>query len=170
MNLPIAITLLRFPLALAFPFVDGLVGRVIVVGTAAASEWIDGRLARATGQVTRAGELLDPIADKAFVLVVLVTLTVEGALPLWALPLLLVRDIGVTIGAAIIAARGLRPRLPARPAGKLVTLLQFAAVGAMLLWPRTAAYAAPAIAVAGVVALVDYGRAYLLTRRPAPQT
>lgn len=159
MNLPTAITLVRFPLAVAFPLVESLAGRVLIVGTAAASEWLDGRVARATGQVTQSGELLDPIADKTFVVAVLVTLALEGAIPLWTLPLLLTRDIGVTLGAIVIAARGVRTRLPARPPGKVVTWLQFVAAGTMLLWPRTAAWAAPAIAAAGIIALIDYARA-----------
>ena len=159
MNLPTAITLVRFPLAIAFPLVDGLAGRALIVGTAAASEWIDGRLARATGQVTAAGELLDPIADKTFVFAVLVTLAVEGAIPFWTLPLLLTRDIGVTLAALVRRRRG-RRRTPARPLGKLVTWLQFATVAAMLVWPRTAVWAAPAIAALGVIALYDYARAF----------
>jgi CDP-diacylglycerol--glycerol-3-phosphate 3-phosphatidyltransferase len=167
-NLPTAITLVRFPLAVAFPLVEGLVGRVLIVGAAAASEWIDGRLARATGQVTRAGELLDPIADKTFVLVVLLTLALEGAIPPWTLPLLLARDIGVAIGAAFLTARGVRTRLPARPAGKLVTWLQFAAVAAMLPWPAIARYAAPAIALFGIVAVIDYARALRPALRSRP--
>lgn len=160
MNLPTTITLVRFPLAIAFPLADGLATRTFIVVLAALSEWMDGRLARARGEVTRTGELLDPIADKTFVLVVLATLTVEGALPLWTLPLLLTRDIGVTAGALFMLARGERTRMPARMPGKVVTWLQFVALGALLLWPRVAVVAAPAIAAAGLFALVDYARAY----------
>jgi CDP-diacylglycerol--glycerol-3-phosphate 3-phosphatidyltransferase len=162
LNLPIAITLVRFPLAAAFPLVDGLAGRALIVGAAAASEWIDGRLARATGRVTAAGELLDPIADKVFVLAVLVTLAVEGAIPFWTLPLLLTRDIGVTLGALVLMGRGGRRRTPARRLGKLVTWLQFAAVAALLVWPGTARWTAPTIALLGVFALYDYARAFRL--------
>lgn len=160
MNLPTAITLVRFPLAVAFPLVDGLAVRALIIGAAAASEWIDGRLARATGQVTAAGELLDPIADKVFVVVVLVTLAAEGTIPFWTLPLLLTRDIGVAIGALVLAGRMGRTRMPARPPGKVVTWLQFVAVAAMVVWPRAAAWAAPVIAALGAYALYDYARAF----------
>jgi CDP-diacylglycerol--glycerol-3-phosphate 3-phosphatidyltransferase len=130
----------------------------VIVILAAASDWVDGRLARANQQVTRAGEVLDPIADKAFMLAALLTLGIEGWIPLWSLPLLLSRDLGVILGAAIAAARGFRGRMPARRAGKVVTWLQFGAIAAILVWPDLARWLAPAVAVAGLIALRDYAR------------
>jgi cardiolipin synthase len=157
-NLPNAISAVRFPLAALFPVTGGAV-RIAVVAAAAASDWLDGRLARRTRRITRLGEVLDPIADKIFMLVALVTLGVEGALPLWALPLLLTRDIGVALGAMVLAARGRTVRMPSRPAGKLVTWLQFAAIGALLIWPATGPWLAPAVGAVGLYALRDYARA-----------
>ena len=154
-NLPNAISAARFPLAVLFP-VAGETLRLAVVAVAAVSDWIDGRLARGTGQVTIAGEVLDPVADKAFMLVVLVTLGVEGALPLWTLPVLLTRDIGVAFGAGLLAMRGRRVRMPARRTGKLVTWLQFLAIGVLLLWPAAGLWLAPVVGAAGLLALRDY--------------
>ncbi len=156
LNLPNAISMLRFPLAAAFILVDGVAARVAIVALAAASDWIDGRLARATGSVTPAGELLDPIADKTFMLAALVALAAYGLLPAWTLPLFLVRDIGVALGAVIHMRRGMRMRMPARRAGKVVTWLQFTGIGTILLWPQTAPWIAPLVAVTGAVALYDY--------------
>lgn len=167
MNLPNAISVLRFPLAALFPFVTGLPGRIAIVAIAAFTDFLDGRLARSTDKVTRAGELLDPIADKTFMVAVIVTLVAEGRLALWTLPLLLVRDIGVALGAMVLALRGTRVRMPSRPAGKIVTWAQFAAIGVILLWPQAAVWVAPAIAVAGVVALSDYVLAVLPAVRSA---
>lgn len=157
-NLPNAMSALRFPMAVLFPFM-GWSGRIILVAAAAGSDWIDGRLARRTRRVTQLGEVLDPVADKTFMLVVLVTLAVERALPLWTLPLLLLRDIGVAIGALVLIARGRRVRMAARPAGKLVTWLQFAAIVTMLIAPQTGPWLAAAVGAAGVYALRDYARA-----------
>ena len=148
----------RFPLAVLFPFTGGG-GRLAVLVAAAASDQIDGRLARRTGTVTRLGEVLDPIADKTFMLSALSTLAVEGILPWWALPALLTRDIGVAIGVLLLALQGTRVRMPARRAGKLVTLLQFAGIGGMLAWPETASWLAVLTAAAGMYALGDYARA-----------
>ena len=155
LNLPNAISAARFPLAALFP-AAGEALRIAVVATAAVSDWVDGRLARGTGRVTAAGEVLDPVADKTFMLVVLVTLGVEGALPLWTVPVLLTRDIGVALGAGLLAARGRRVRMPARRAGKLVTWLQFLAIGVMLLWPGAGPWLAPVVGAAGLLALWDY--------------
>jgi CDP-diacylglycerol--glycerol-3-phosphate 3-phosphatidyltransferase len=166
LNLPNAISVARLPLAVLFP-AAGESLRIAVVAAAAATDWIDGRVARGTRRVTAAGEVLDPVADKTFMLVVLVTLGIEDALPLWAVPLLLIRDIGVAAGALLLAARGIHVRLPARPAGKLVTWLQFFAIGAMLLWPGAGPWLAPAVGVAGLYALRDYAAAVLPRVRAA---
>jgi CDP-diacylglycerol--glycerol-3-phosphate 3-phosphatidyltransferase len=157
LTVPNAISASRIVLAGLFPIAsDG--GRVVIVAAAAASDWVDGRIARAEGQTTRLGEVLDPIADKLFMVTVLVTLAATGRLPLWTLPLLLMRDIGVVAGALRFAARGTHVRMRARTAGKAVTWLQFAAVGAILIWPASAPWIAPLVAVAGLVALRDYAR------------
>ncbi|HEX6306645.1 MAG TPA: CDP-alcohol phosphatidyltransferase family protein [Longimicrobiales bacterium] len=160
-NIPNVLSAIRLPLAALFPLIGDTIGRAAVVLVAAASDWVDGRVARNTRQVTRTGELLDPIADKTFMLVALLTLAVEGSLPLSVLPLLLVRDIGVALGALVVAVRGLDVRMRARTAGKVVTWMQFAGIGAILLWPSLALWIAVPIAVAGAIALQDYIRAAL---------
>lgn len=157
LNLPNVLSALRFPFAALFPFAGGAV-RLALVVAAAASDWIDGRLARGTRSVTRLGEVLDPVADKTFMVVVLLTLGLEGALPLWTLPLLLLRDLGVALGALVLAVRGRRVSMPARTAGKMVTWLQFASIGAMLIWPQAGSWLAPAVGAAGLYALLDYAR------------
>lgn len=158
-NIPNLLSAIRLPLAALFPMFDDVLGRAAVVLVAAASDWVDGRVARDTAQVTRAGELLDPVADKMFMLVALVTLVVEGSLPLTALPLLLVRDIGVALGALVVAVRRLDVRMRARTAGKIVTWMQFGAIGAILIWPASALWIAVPVAIAGAFALQDYVRA-----------
>lgn len=158
LNVPNLLSALRFPLAAAFPLVDGLPMRMMLVLAAAGSDWVDGRLARATGRVTRAGALLDPVADKTFMAAVLVTLVVEGQLAAWALALILLRDIGVVIGTLALTLRGARPRLEARRGGKVVTWLQFAALAVILLWPGTGPWIAPVVGLAGLAALAEYWR------------
>ncbi|HWV57018.1 MAG TPA: CDP-alcohol phosphatidyltransferase family protein [Longimicrobiales bacterium] len=159
LNLPNLISLTRVPMAFVFVAVESLVVRLALVVASGVSDWVDGRLARRSGTVTRAGELLDPIADRTFMVVAIVALVVEGALPGWAAPLILLRDIGVAVGGLAILI--LRPgtRLPARPAGKRVTWLQFVALVGIVIWPGLVIWVAPAIALLGLYALRDYGRA-----------
>jgi phosphatidylglycerophosphate synthase len=107
--------------------------------------------------VTRVGEVLDPIADRTFMIAAVVWLTVDGSIPLWTLPILLLRDVGVVFGALIVMAIQPRVRLPSRAAGKLLTWLQFVAVGLILLKPDLVSVIVAPIAIVGAVALVDYG-------------
>ena len=138
---------------------DGTGARLGIAILAAATDWLDGRLARGSGKVTRLGELLDPIADKTFKVVALSTLVLDGMIALWTLPLLLLRDIGVAVGALAVYARGSRMRMPARRPGKIVTWIQFAAIVLLLAWPEGAVVVAPLVGVAGLWALRDYALA-----------
>lgn len=158
LNLPNALSFVRIPLAVLFPLIGDLGWRFAVVAFAAATDWADGRLARRTGRESRLGEVLDPVADKVFVVTVLITLVAEDRLALWTLPLLLTRDIGVAAGIVALAVRGKRVRVRARRPGKIVTWLQFGAIAAILLWPASAPWVTPPVAVAGLVALRDYAR------------
>lgn len=105
-NLPTALTILRLlaavllPLAfltLARPYADVLALILFVV--ASVTDWLDGYLARAWGQVTRLGAMLDPIADKAMVVIALFLLGMFSSL---AIPivipaaLILVREVFVS--------------------------------------------------------------------------
>ncbi len=158
-SLPNALSIARFPLAALFPLMDGVPARLAVVAAAAATDWIDGRIARAQHTTSRSGALLDPVADKTFMAVALGTLAVEGRVPVWALPLLLTRELGVVIGGLVLAAAGRRSWVRARGPGKATTWAQFAAIAAILLAPAAAIVAAPMVAVLGMFALYDYARA-----------
>jgi cardiolipin synthase (CMP-forming) len=158
LNLPNAVSLLRLPLAALFVVADSTVLRLGVVAVAGFSDWLDGRLARSAGRTTRAGELLDPVADRIFMAAALLTLVLERQLPLWTLPLLLLRDIGVMVGAVVVLAVNRHARLAARRAGKGLTWLQFAAVALLLFRSDLALLVIVPIVVLSLVALVDYAR------------
>ncbi|HUF12582.1 MAG TPA: CDP-alcohol phosphatidyltransferase family protein [Longimicrobiales bacterium] len=160
-HLPNLISALRFPMAVAFVLVHGTAPRLLLAAAAGLSDWVDGRLARATGTTSRTGEWLDPVADKTFMVVAVITLTLEAGLPFWVLPLLLLRDIGVVVGAGVLALLRRPAALPARRFGKWVTWFQFLAVALIVLRPSLALWIAPPVALLGAVALVDYRKAQL---------
>jgi cardiolipin synthase (CMP-forming) len=164
-QLPNLISVARIPLAALFIFMDSMGARLAIVAIAGVSDWADGRLARATGNVSSTGIWLDPVADKIFVVASVVTLTFDVGLPLWVLPVILLRDLGVLLGALYLAALGRRKGSPARTAGKWVTWLQFVALGVILLRPSFAIWIAPAVGLVGAFALRDYARA-VLRRQP----
>lgn len=102
MNLPNAITLSRLVLTVVFvaaTSAGGTTGHVIALISftiAAASDWLDGYLARKLGLVTPLGKLLDPLADKILVCAAFVYLTSRGLCPVWATSLIIGREFLVT--------------------------------------------------------------------------
>ncbi|GII99420.1 CDP-diacylglycerol--glycerol-3-phosphate 3-phosphatidyltransferase/cardiolipin synthase [Sediminihabitans luteus] len=97
---------------------------------AAATDRLDGWLARRSGQVTDLGKLLDPIADKLLVGTALVLLSWLGDLWWWVTALILVRELGITLMRFAVLKYAV---MPASRGGKLKTVLQAAAIGLYLL-------------------------------------
>lgn len=106
----------------------------LVFGVAAATDALDGYLARRWEAVSSFGKLADPLADKALVLGALVVLAAQGETPWWPLVVVAVREAGVTIGRLAVARDVV---IPASAGGKLKTVLQVLAI-LMLLVPTHA--------------------------------
>lgn len=73
---------------------------------AAASDWLDGYLARRLGQVTTFGKLIDPLADKILVSTAFIYLTRAGYCPFWVTALIICREFLVTGLRQIVQSRG----------------------------------------------------------------
>ncbi len=101
---------------------------------AAATDLLDGYLARRWRQVTTIGTLLDPIADKMLVSAALISLVQVGALPAWMCILIVGREFAVSGLRSIAAAEGYT--LKANDLGKTKMLAQVAAISAMLISVR----------------------------------
>jgi len=123
-------------LASATPAADAVALAVFLV--AVLSDAADGALARARREVTPLGAAIDPLADKVLIVGTLVALSVRGLAPLWATGVVLARE----LLALDVRARATRP-LPATVDGKAKTILQAAAVSALI-----ASAAAPSAALA----------------------
>jgi cardiolipin synthase (CMP-forming) len=112
LTIPNAISLARL-LVLPLIYLDLVDGRLtrafVLLVIFALSDWLDGYLARRLGQVSRFGTLLDPISDRALFLVVGIGFVIADLLPLWALLLLLLRDLAVIIVGAVLLLRGIQP-------------------------------------------------------------
>lgn len=65
---------------------------IAVLVASGISDFLDGWLARAWGQVTRLGQLLDPLADRLYVVSTVVALVLRDIIPLWLALLLVLRD------------------------------------------------------------------------------
>lgn len=140
LNLANALTALRFVLAPVFlvHYVQGDRPRALAAfAAAAATDVLDGLVARALHQRTRLGAFLDPIADKFLAACALIALAVTGHLPVWLPVLVVARDVAQLVAATIL--RGVHRTIPVAPT-------------------RIGKYATFALAVTVVLALAgDYG-------------
>jgi cardiolipin synthase len=92
-------------LAIALGSGDGRVTLATICwGTAAASDYLDGLLARATGQYSRLGALMDPFVDRALILSGVIVDWKFELLPRWALAALAAREV-VMIALVLAALR-----------------------------------------------------------------
>ncbi|MEM1083624.1 MAG: CDP-diacylglycerol--glycerol-3-phosphate 3-phosphatidyltransferase [Verrucomicrobiota bacterium] len=138
MNLPNAITLSRLVLAAVFVGAmefPGLIGYSIALvsfSVAAATDWLDGYLARKMGLVTPLGKLLDPLADKILVCAAFVFMSVLELAPVWATALIIGREFLVTGLRQIAVEAG--QVLAADRLGKWKTTFQLIFVIDALLW------------------------------------
>jgi cardiolipin synthase (CMP-forming) len=81
----------------------------VLLAVFSATDWLDGYLARRLDQMTKLGQMLDPISDRLLFVVVGVGFVVAGVLPLWAVLVLLVRDVLVVGVGLYMLSRGRRP-------------------------------------------------------------
>jgi cardiolipin synthase len=144
---------------------------IVLFGVVVATDWVDGTIARRTGQVSELGKILDPVADRAAIAAGLIALVVRGAFPAWAAALILVRDVLVLAAGAVMAAKGIR--IEVRWIGKVATfglMLAIPAVswGSLGLWPAAAALAVGwPIYVLGIVEYYVAAGAYAVDLRRA---
>lgn len=103
---------------------------------AALTDSIDGWVARRYTGVTRWGQLADPIADKLLIIGSLSSLAFVDELPWWAVVVIIVRELAVTL-LRVQLVRRMGLVMPASRWGKIKTVSQVVAVGAYL-WPTVA--------------------------------
>ena len=98
-------------------------GAAIVVLIAALSDVADGWLARRIGATSRFGQIVDPLVDRSFYIVILSTLMFTGTLPWWAIVPLIVRDAVLLIGAAVMWRERGEPPLGIERLGKVANFI-----------------------------------------------
>jgi cardiolipin synthase len=150
-----AITLLRIPLAVAFPLATGTAVRLVILGLAAGTDLGDGWVARRFGG-SRIGAVLDPIADKLFVAVAFAVVLISGRLSWYEVVGVLSRDIVATTAFVLTLLTGRATAVPARLGGKAVTLLQMVTLVFFVLGAPRLHELAWATAAVGMYATYDY--------------
>lgn len=109
-TLPNAITLCR--LFLVAGFVAALFAAhdrilaFLLLGVAGATDFLDGYVARHTGQVTTIGKVIDPSADRVVLATAVIASTVYGAIPVWLCAAVIARDAAVSAMVLVLASVG----------------------------------------------------------------
>ena len=172
-SLPNLLSLSRLPLGAAFwltlgPTPTHALLALGVLALAAVTDMLDGMIARRRGASTAGmGSWLDPICDKLFVGAVLAALHVERGVPLWLLALIVTREL-LQLPMAVVyriiptLRHWLRYDFRASHLGKAATIMQFLAIGTLVMgWPASVPCAWGAFGL-GIVALIDYVRRAVL--------
>ena len=157
-SLPNLISFCRLPLAALFVGVPHAGARVALLLVAMLTDLLDGWIARRANAVTRAGALIDPIADRLFVLAVVLAYLAEGLLSAGQVLVLLARDIMTAVGFGVArSVSWLRPvEFKARWSGKVVTALQLSTLLLVLLRPPLVPPLVVLVGVAAAISVADY--------------
>lgn len=144
----------------------------VVFAVAALTDALDGWLARRLNQITRLGQVLDPLADKALVNSAMMTSAVLGLLPMWFALLVLVRDVFVLASCFVTRVMGLTTEFLPGLLGKAAVASQMLCLAVVLLprpeWLDGAEIVAVLVALAAcltVLSAVVYTVAWVMRPR-----
>jgi cardiolipin synthase len=123
LTVPNALSVLRLLLLPVFFWLllarrDG--AAIVVLVVSGASDYLDGALARRWGQISRLGQLLDPVADRLYILSTLIGLAWRDVIPWWLVALIVGRDVLLSVTIPLLARHGYGP-LPVHFIGKAAT-------------------------------------------------
>ena len=135
-TLPNALSVLRllgvplFLWLLLGPQADGWA--VAVLAFAGFSDWADGKLARVLGQASRLGALLDPAADRLYIVATLIAFVLREVVPLWLVAVLVAREVVLAALLLVLRWHGYPP-LQVHYLGKAATFILLYAFPLLLL-------------------------------------
>ena len=124
--------LLMAPIALAL-LLNGLdIPATALFAISAATDFVDGQIARRTHTVSRVGQLLDPAVDRALMICAVIGLLCIGRLPIWIVALVILRDGLLLVGGSwLLKKHGIR--VPVIYAGKVATTFLFIGMAGLML-------------------------------------
>ena len=169
LNLPNLLTLLRILLVpvLVVALTEGIEhGSAIAAGVfvlAALTDGLDGYIARSREAITTFGKVMDPVADKLLIAAALMALVSLDRVAAWVAMVIIAREFAVS--GLRIAAGQQGVVIPASVLGKVKTIVQSAAVLALIAAPNEEAAWVVALVYAMVVATVVSGADYFLNFR-----
>ena len=110
-----------------------------VLVASAASDWLDGKIARALNQESRLGRMLDPAADRLYIVATLAALAIRSIIPWWLVGLLAARELLLGVVLLVLRRHSYGP-LQVSFVGKAATLALLYAFPLLFLGSHTASY------------------------------
>ena len=166
-NILSLIRLLLIPVFFVLLLTGHLAWALLLIAVSAVTDFVDGYVARHFNQITRLGQLLDPAADRLFILTTLIGLGLVRALPWWFIAVIVARDVLLLVLGVVLANHRFGP-LPVHHLGKMGTFAILFTMPVLLLaaaFPQTAWLALPVGWAAGIWGVFLYwwaGVAYAL--------
>ncbi len=117
-----------------------MVWALVVLALSFASDGLDGLIARKFNQVSKIGQLLDPIADRLLILCSILALGICHVVPWWMLILVALRDVTMAVLTVVLAQHNYGP-LPVHFVGKTGTAMLMIAIVALIfadIWSNSA--------------------------------
>jgi cardiolipin synthase (CMP-forming) len=112
------------------------VGLLIAAGL---SDWLDGKIARALNQQSRLGQMLDPAADRLYIVATVAALAIRAIIPWWLVGLLAARELLLGVVLLVLRRHSYGP-LQVSFVGKAATLALLYAFPLLFLGSHTASY------------------------------
>ncbi|GAB4085519.1 CDP-alcohol phosphatidyltransferase family protein [Myceligenerans cantabricum] len=109
LTVPNAISMVRLALVPVFAVLIGAhedMWALAVLAISGFTDWLDGVLARSLHQITRLGQILDPLADRLFIFVTLLGLAWREIVPLWLVAAIVARDLMLALTVPVLARLG----------------------------------------------------------------
>jgi CDP-diacylglycerol---glycerol-3-phosphate 3-phosphatidyltransferase len=169
LNLPNLLTLVRILLvpvvvvALLDATPNGSILAAAVFALAAVTDGLDGYLARSRQSITNFGKVMDPIADKLLIAAALISLVSLDRLAGWVAMVIIAREFAVSGLRVAAGAQGVV--IPASPLGKVKTIVQVAAVFALIAVDDTGVWWVQALVYVTVAVTAVSGADYFLNFR-----
>ncbi|MGP4054746.1 CDP-alcohol phosphatidyltransferase family protein [Mycobacterium sp. 4D054] len=183
LTVPNALSVIRLvlvPVFLWLLMVEATGWAVAVLMFSGVSDWADGKIARLfDNQSSRLGELLDPLVDRIYMIVVPVAMALAGVIPWWVVALLLGRDLVLAGTLPVLRSRGLSA-LPVTYIGKAATFALMSGLPLVLLGQFDAQWSRVVLAIgwgfliwglamylwSGVLYLIQVGMVLKVMPRP----
>lgn len=128
-HLPNILTIIRFlliPVIVLFALNNNYIATIIVLTISGITDILDGFIARHFNLISDFGKLMDPFADKATQLTILVVLSIKGLIPFWIMLVVLLKEVLMIAGASFLYGKELV--VSSKWYGKLATVLFYVAI------------------------------------------